>query len=206
MQSFVSARHPIKPIETNYRGYRFRSRLEARWAIYLDTVGLRWEYEKEGYDLGGLRYLPDFWLPEVSAWAEVKPDAFTGEELMKVERLSFATDCGVILLEGPPEPHSYWCIHASAEAVGQRDVADDWYAMINSYVTHNLTDDPAVIGVVEKTDVVVDSSYLHEHRFYEHTGFCPETSDLSHDPRIMTAVFASRGARFEFGEQGRASF
>ncbi|PEF63182.1 hypothetical protein [Bacillus cereus] len=51
----------IKPIETIYKGYRFRSRLEARWAVFFDALGIEWEYEKEGYDLGELGwYLPDF--------------------------------------------------------------------------------------------------------------------------------------------------
>ena len=51
----------IKAIETKYKGYRFRSRLEARWAVYFDTLGVAWEYEPEGFDLGnGLYYLPDF--------------------------------------------------------------------------------------------------------------------------------------------------
>jgi hypothetical protein len=26
-----------KAIETHYKGYRFRSRLEARWAVFFDT-------------------------------------------------------------------------------------------------------------------------------------------------------------------------
>lgn len=53
----------IKPIETIYNGYRFRSRLEARWAVFFDACGVRWEYEPEGYDLGdGIYYLPDFLL------------------------------------------------------------------------------------------------------------------------------------------------
>lgn len=38
----------ITPIETIYKGYRFRSRLEARWAVYLDACGADWEYEPEG--------------------------------------------------------------------------------------------------------------------------------------------------------------
>lgn len=41
----------IKAIETVYRGYRFRSRLEARWAVFFDALGLEWEYEPEGFDL-----------------------------------------------------------------------------------------------------------------------------------------------------------
>lgn len=65
----------IKAIETRYAGCLFRSRLEARWAVFFDTLGIRWEYEKEGYDLGEAGwYLPDFWLPESSTWVEVKSD------------------------------------------------------------------------------------------------------------------------------------
>lgn len=38
----------LKPINTRYKGYLFRSRLEARWAVFLDSLGITWEYEKEG--------------------------------------------------------------------------------------------------------------------------------------------------------------
>ena len=51
----------IKPIETIYNGYKFRSRLEARWAVFFDALGVEYEYEPEGFDLpSGRRYLPDF--------------------------------------------------------------------------------------------------------------------------------------------------
>ena len=57
----------LKAIETEYKGYRFRSRLEARWAVFFDACGVSWEYEPEGYDLGnGLYYLPDFLLHGVT--------------------------------------------------------------------------------------------------------------------------------------------
>ena len=72
----------MKPIETEYKGYRFRSRLEAKWAVFFDTCGVKWEYEPEGFDLGdGLYYLPDFLLHDVlirdieipkDLWVEVK--------------------------------------------------------------------------------------------------------------------------------------
>lgn len=53
----------IKPVETYYNGYRFRSRLEARWAVLFDALGIRYEYEAEGYELpNGEWYLPDFVL------------------------------------------------------------------------------------------------------------------------------------------------
>ena len=56
----------MKAIETEYKGYLFRSRLEARWAVFFDACGVKWEYEPEGFDLGdGLYYLPDFLLHDV---------------------------------------------------------------------------------------------------------------------------------------------
>ena len=42
----------MKPIETVYKGFKFRSRLEARWAVFFDACGVRWEYEPEGYIKG----------------------------------------------------------------------------------------------------------------------------------------------------------
>ena len=50
----------IKPIETHWRGYRFRSRLEARWAVFMDHLGVEWVYEPEGFSLRSGYYLPDF--------------------------------------------------------------------------------------------------------------------------------------------------
>jgi hypothetical protein len=65
----------IKAIETRYKGYRFRSRLEARWAVFLETVGLRWRYETEGFEFGPeIRYLPDFYLPDWDIFLEIKPE------------------------------------------------------------------------------------------------------------------------------------
>lgn len=67
----------IKAIDTKYKGYLFRSRLEARWAVFFDALGIPWEYEKEGFekDIGigdKIRYLPDFYLPGTETWVEVK--------------------------------------------------------------------------------------------------------------------------------------
>jgi len=65
----------MKAINTEYNGYLFRSRLEARWAVFFDALGIPYEYEKEGFELGkaGL-YLPDFWLPDTNngCWVEIK--------------------------------------------------------------------------------------------------------------------------------------
>jgi len=63
----------IAAIETSYAGCRFRSRLEARWAVFFDALGLTWQYEPQGFELpSGELYLPDFRLPDHDLWVEVK--------------------------------------------------------------------------------------------------------------------------------------
>ena len=58
-------------IETVYGGHRYRSRLEARWSVFFDALGIPFEYEPEGYWLDNGPYLPDFRLWG-SLFAEVK--------------------------------------------------------------------------------------------------------------------------------------
>jgi hypothetical protein len=92
----------IRAIETSYAGCSFRSRLEARWALWMDACGVTWEYEPEGYEMDGLRYLPDFWLPERECWAEVKPKGPDTEEKEKGRRLHLGTNSPVLFLIGTP--------------------------------------------------------------------------------------------------------
>lgn len=56
-------------IQTFYRGFWFRSRTEVRWAVFFDSLGMRWRYEPEGCE-GSFRYLPDFWCPAYPLSAE----------------------------------------------------------------------------------------------------------------------------------------
>ena len=78
----------IKPIETIYNGYRFRSRLEARWAVFFDAANIRYQYEPEGF-VGylGIPYLPDFYLPDFCVYAEVKgSDKQLKEDIEKIDQ------------------------------------------------------------------------------------------------------------------------
>lgn len=104
----------IKPIETKYKGCLFRSRLEARWAVYFDVAGIEWEYEKEGFALPSGWYLPDFWLPQVRLWAEVKPFDFAELELRRCRELAGATGHGCLILNGSPANRFYACVHSGA--------------------------------------------------------------------------------------------
>ena len=81
----------IQTLPTFYAGTKFRSRLEARWAIFFDHCGIKWEYEPEGYLLeDGTCYLPDFLLHglvgrvEGDLFVEVK-GALTSEDSVKIE-------------------------------------------------------------------------------------------------------------------------
>lgn len=101
----------IKAIETYYKGYRFRSRLEARWAVFFDALGVEYEYESEGFELpSGKRYLPDFKVkcwgyrgatsgPPDNLWIEVKgnmtqSDANRIKEFSDISTIpAIGTDC-----------------------------------------------------------------------------------------------------------------
>jgi hypothetical protein len=99
-----------KAIETRYKGYRFRSRLEARWAVFFDAAGIEYEYEHQGYDLGKFGwYLPDFWLPDLLTWVEVKATpqiAASTEPLIKA--LSLETCGSAIVVGGLPGESSVY--------------------------------------------------------------------------------------------------
>ena len=91
----------IKPIPTEYKGYKFRSRLEARWAVFFDACCVDWEYEPEGFELtNGLHYLPDFLLHGCAGrspsdlYVEVK-GKMTAEDAKKIEAFS-----GIVYDEG----------------------------------------------------------------------------------------------------------
>lgn len=90
----------LKAIETLYNGYRFRSRVEARWAVFFDRLEIAYEYEKEGFELDCGRYLPDFWLPAHEAWIEIKGQSPTDEEIVKVCALAVGTERMVVLFAG----------------------------------------------------------------------------------------------------------
>lgn len=64
-----------RPVPTPYGGVWFRSRAEARWAVFFTRLGLDWEWEPQRYrrDTPRGSYLPDFYLPELDLFAEVKP-------------------------------------------------------------------------------------------------------------------------------------
>lgn len=86
----------FEALPTIYRGTQFRSLLEASWAATLDSLNIVWEYEPTTFDLpSGVKYLPDFHLPEIGTWIEVK-----GTGVPRVEK---AYELGKMLACGSPD-------------------------------------------------------------------------------------------------------
>jgi len=183
----------MKAIETKYRGYRFRSRTEAKWAVFFETLKFRWEYEPEGFKLStGPWYLPDFKfvLPNDVVWfAEVKyaeHEQFDGEAIAKCRGLAIDTGANVVLLNGLPEPRIY-------NAVGPHHSCNSFYGVF-------FQDYAPYIHVA-------DEYWFARSQFDSATG----THRFEYDERALRKSFgrlylealqASRSARFEFGENG----
>jgi hypothetical protein len=95
----------IKAIETEYKGYRFRSRLEFRWAFFLDEINVSWSYEEEGYKQDSVMYLPDFSIyhkNDVKSFLEIKPIRPNHKEIEKAQVLASGIKTVVGIMVGDP--------------------------------------------------------------------------------------------------------
>ena len=193
----------MKPIQTYYKGYRFRSRLEARWAVFFDAAGFKYRYETEGFVLSdGTYYLPDFWLPEQRLWVEVKGD-LDEESKRKIELFSEQLDwkdSKLWILRDIPDVSTYrWTFDLEEDAfwVYAKDGADGPYL-------------PCVCPACGKLGVEFDGRgwricgvHSREPMYY------PKAASRSHGdkgysfdaPILMEAYRKARQARFEHGEK-----
>lgn len=97
----------MKAIETIYNGFRFRSRLEARWAVFFDAADVSYIYEPEGFELAdGSWYLPDFYLSSCNVWVEVKPDRADEQTVQLANGLSCGKGERVLVIQGTPDPEN----------------------------------------------------------------------------------------------------
>ena len=103
----------MKAIETEFDGIKFRSRLEARWALFLKELGVEYFYEQEAFALSCGNYLPDFWLPSLHTFLEIKPFTPTVEEQRKCQWLAAESGRRVHLV--PYEPGG-WNRHEGPES------------------------------------------------------------------------------------------
>jgi hypothetical protein len=93
----------IKPIQTEYNGYKFRSRLEARWAVFFDHLDIDYDYEIEGFHIGRNWYLPDFYLSHLDLWVEIKPKTTNRPDHILFDHWQNRLDNGLV---GDCNPHN----------------------------------------------------------------------------------------------------
>ena len=92
----------IKAIPTSYARQTFRSRLEARWAVYFNEIETRWWYEfcTVTHGSSGHSYTPDFVLcPRMHI--EIKPSKPSTDYLEKLLRFAFTVN--LVLIIGSPD-------------------------------------------------------------------------------------------------------
>ena len=95
----------FKPIPTEFKGIVYRSKLEAHWAVYFDTLGVDFVYEAQGFQLKSGWYLPDFKFPDYGAYGEVKPrNEIDDFDLLRM--IEFGEKEELILFYGTPNANS----------------------------------------------------------------------------------------------------
>lgn len=216
----------IKAKETYYNGYKFRSRLEAKWAVFFDDAGIRYEYEPEGYLLqNGKSYLPDFYLPDFDVHVEVKRDTIDGRQEI-LDKCVNAIQWGgpikqILILSDVPEGKSidggiwhfpficwngdkvdwtWWFFHDEFEGVtgqpGSRFYPDSFWLIYNEYNKR-------------RTNSINAVSDYELRKYYRSNSCFP--SELSLEDEIFLqedfnsntfrAFRTARQARFEHGER-----
>lgn len=221
----------IRAIETEYNGYRFRSRLEARWAVFFDALGVEYEYEPEGYEYwqgedgtGGYRWLPDFRLPkEGGVLVEVKGD---DESLKKDwDKLSMAvdyhntpaSDSGLLILGDIPNPCdvTFGTVPTFSYLKWDKGVTCDFAAFFDTAIYHSKKHLETGIENIFKRAYGYD---LLKFEVNFSAGESPMPKCVSTDSKLLAindihsyqfnrlkeAYRKARQARFEFGETPEA--
>ena len=161
-------------LETRYAGCRFRSRIEARWAVFFNAMSIQWEYEPQGFNLPTGNYLPDFRLRfgDQSIWWEVKGKKPNRDEMELAWELYEHTGSYVYIAHGDiPRDH-----HEQSRVAVFGAVRTRWF------VANNTGREWSQMSIGLATVDVPQQGIDH--------------------PRLLAAYTAARSARFEHGERG----
>lgn len=193
-------RQQYAPVKTQYKGYSFRSRLEARWAVFFDALSARWEYEPDGYPLrSGEVYLPDFLIHNTAygdLYIEVK-GTMTDADARKVRDFAYSSD--EVEFDGPDRANIF--------VVGNMPYGEN-FNELTSEVSRTENDDLFGLTFNLRT---LRKSFMPGMPVLLNSGrlgiWCVEWDPLESSPdgvdveRTLNAYKAARQARFEHGEK-----
>ena len=192
----------IQAIQTQYKGYNFRSRLEAKWVCFFDAVGISWLYEPEGFELPSGRYLPDFWLPDLGMWVEVKgvlPTPKNGSDggnrdLARLWDLVSQHGSSALMVGGDPDIPGWWL---GGEAGDSSSGISSFLPA--SFFMHKV-DGPTVC--------IHEARYGDYNNRTDHCGdrrpvsYCDPLQELNNHKLMTLGILKFRSARFGNGQSG----
>jgi hypothetical protein len=200
---------PIPAIQTEAFGCLFRSRLEARCAVFLEAMGLRWDYEPEGYELPSGRYLPDFKVykegcPAGYYWIECKGGIPTDQEVRLARELAKVTTACVVFFRQP-----FFQLMREQCASSVEFFESDFYKSVAPFSTFNgEVTDPWDLNCKDRDSLFGDH---HWKQFWDrHSIADQDLMKLGFDmgsaepwwplSKASKAATAALSARFEHGE------
>lgn len=186
----------MKAITTIYNGYRFRSRLEARWAVFFDKMNVKYQYELEGFVLQNkMTYLPDFYIEEMNLFVEIKPsiDLMTNDDIDKIISFSIQEKQNLLLITGEPTKEKMFLIsHYLSPSIEEAiiECEEESCADYHEYWKKMIAEDNLVkfdTDLLTLKLVIVPIGRIREN-----------ITDFD----INVALTKAKQARFEFGEKG----
>lgn len=199
----------IQAIQTHYDGYHFRSRLEARWAVFFTLAGIPYQYEIEGFKTAkGKGYLPDFYLPDCGLWVEVKGNLDSIDSDWLTERASALPPPpentrgesfgGLMLVGDVPSPKTpAWVVKEFGE--------NPWPDLEYDFAWPVVIDESTLISAGFGRYYKNRRPWMHSHGTLETFpyGSFDVVEDYMH-PDVHYAYQEARRARFEHGEKPAA--
>lgn len=171
----------MQALETFYNHNRYRSRLEAKWAVYFDQMGVKFDYEPSGFNIGHKCYLPDFYLTELDTYIEVKPESgdrnsvFADMVAMIETGASSIGKCLAVF--GDPLNHKLMAVGRIADSEEWSDDFSDWCALcffkdgdsLSIGSTFNLTGAEKVSSKINKKPKSIIENYKQKiHARFSH--------------------------------------
>lgn len=113
-------------LPARFDGRLFRSHTEAKWAVFLKHLDIKYDYEEQGFATDGVGYLPDFYIFTAcgTVWVEVKgsweadPEGIAKWRSFAAQRPNPAVTRAALLVGAP-------CMAASYLVIGGDEASDD---------------------------------------------------------------------------------